>query len=57
VEVSFSAGANRDALLNTVRELLDRYNELQDAFREREQAANDRSWDKKGIYLYSSAQY
>jgi hypothetical protein len=53
VESSFSAGPKRDALLGTVRQLLDKYNALQDAFRDREQVANDWSWDKKGSQLKS----
>jgi len=48
VESSFGAGPKRDALLGTVGQLLDKYNALQDAFREREQVANHWSWDKKG---------
>jgi hypothetical protein len=43
-----SLGPKRSALLITVHQLVDRYRAAKESIREREQVANDKSWDTKG---------
>jgi len=43
-----SLGPKRDALLKTVEQLVERYHDLRESTRVREEVANDQSWDTKG---------